>query len=136
MLEHMIKALMNGIENRCKDKFIVLFSISEHINGHICVASKHSDVIFNIHDIIFIHVQLCRCSTILFVWFLEQLFLKCFLLGVGLDTNILFLVVILGNNTSPLIIKDNHAFYIANHIVDKHSIQPKSFKLICSYKIL
>ena len=88
MFEHLIEALVNSVKNRSQNQLVVLLAVSKHVDSHVGVASEYSHVVINIHDVIFIHVQLGGGRSILLVRLCEQGALKHLLLSISLQTQI------------------------------------------------
>lgn len=88
MLEYLIEAVVDGVKNRSQNQLVVMFAVSEHVDGHIGVASEDCHVVIHIHDVIFVHIQLGGGRSILLVGLREQGALEHLLLSISLQTQI------------------------------------------------
>ena len=108
---------MDSIQDRGEDQLVILLSIAENIDRHICVAPEYNNVIIDVHNVILIHVELgSGCASILLVGLCEDLLLKNFLQLIVFKSLILILVIVLCNNSSALVVKDNDSFDVAYHV--------------------
>ena len=67
VLEHLVKAVMDSVQNRGENQLVVILTIPEDVDGHVGVAPEHSYVVINVHDVVLVHVKLS--SSFLFVRF-------------------------------------------------------------------
>ena len=118
VLEHLIEAVMDCVEDGGQDQLIVILAISEDVNCHVCIAPEDCHVVIHIHDVVLVHVQLC-CSLLL-VRLSEKLSLELLLLGVRLQPHVQFLVVVLRDDSSTFVVKHDHAFDVAYHVSAQH----------------